>query len=294
MMNMRQLECFKVLAEELNFTRAAEKLHMAQPPLTRQIKLLEETLGVTLFERTKRMVRLTAEGEYLKKEVGQTFRQLDKVRASLKQIHKGNSGVLSVGYVGAAMHSVLPDILKKFVQQYPQAKLHLYELDNTQQVEALKQNTLDIGFLRSRMNDEDIHLYPVYEESFALITPKSVKLNSLKTAALAPIQELPFIGFPMPCAPDMVKTIYSIIHRLKLAPENIHESSQINSIVRMVESGIGYSLLPASVKNVYKLNVNMYDLSHFSERAYLYAGINKERELPLVQNMLGVIRATLK
>jgi DNA-binding transcriptional LysR family regulator len=289
MMSLRQLECFKVLSEELNFTRAAEKLHMAQPPLSRQIKLLEETLGVTLFERTKRMVRLTPEGEYLRKEIGQTFRQLDQVKANLKQIREGRSGVLSVGYVGAAMHSVLPDILKKFSVKYPGVNLHLHELDNTQQLEALKKGTLDIGFLRSRMDDNAIELYSVFEEPFALVVPKRIKLNSLKPSALKQLSEMPFIGFPMPCAPDMVKNIYSVLQKLKLTPKHTHESSQINSIIRMVEAGIGYSVLPGSVQHAYKIGVSTYGLDQFHERAYLFAGVNKEKNVALAKNMLSVV-----
>jgi DNA-binding transcriptional LysR family regulator len=289
MMSLRQLECFKVLSDELNFTRAAEKLHMAQPPLSRQIKLLEETLGVTLFERTKRMVRLTPEGEYLRKEIGQTFRQLDQVKTSLRQIREGRSGVLSVGYVGAAMHSVLPDMLKKFSVKYPDVNLHLHELDNSQQLEALKKGALDIGFLRSRMDDISIDLHAVFEEPFALVVPKQMKLDSLKPPTLKRLSEMPFIGFPMACAPDMVKSIYNVLRKLKLTPKHTHESSQINSIIRMVEAGIGYSVLPGSVQHAYKIGVKAYDLSHLHERAYLFAGVNKEKNLPLAKNMLSIV-----
>jgi DNA-binding transcriptional LysR family regulator len=291
MMNLRQLECFKVLAEELNFTRAAEKLHMAQPPLSRQVKLLEESLGVILFERTKRMVRLTTEGEYLKSEIGQTFRQLDQVKAHLTQIREGRSGILSVGYVGAAMHSVLPAILKKFSSRYAGVQLRLHEMDNTQQVEALKKGTLDIGFIRSRMNDETIALHPVFEESFSLVVPKTINLRSVKPDGLKALAELPFIGFPMACAPDMVKSIYSILQKLKLTPAHTHESSQINSIMRMAEAGMGYSILPGTVSNAYKVGVKTHSLKNLSERAYLFAGVNKERDLPLVGNMLKMMPA---
>jgi DNA-binding transcriptional LysR family regulator len=289
MINLRQLECFRALAEELNFTRAAEKLNMAQPPLSRQIKLLEDTLGVMLFERTKRSVRLTPEGDYLKKEIGQTFRQLDHVKANLKQMREGRSGVISIGYVGAAMHSVLPGILKKFLSAYKHVNLRLYELDNIQQLEALKKGTIDIGFLRSRLNDTAIELMPVYEEAFSLVVPRNIKLRSVKSADLKILRDLPFIGFPMSCAPDMVKSIHNILGRLNLEPKQIHESSQINSIIRIVESGVGYSILPGSVKEAYNVGVNMMDLSRIKERAIMYVGVNRDRRPLLVQNMLGVI-----
>jgi DNA-binding transcriptional LysR family regulator len=287
-MNLRQLECFKVLAEELNFTRAAAKLHMAQPPLSRQIKLLEDTLGVALFERTKRSVRLTAEGTYLKKEIGQTFRQLDNVKAGLKEMQAGRSGTISVGYVGAAMHSVLPGILKKFLTEHKDVTVHLHEMDNTQQLEALKNGTIDVGFVRSRMQEGTIELRAVYEEPFILVTPKSAKLQSSNSKDVQSLATMPFIGFPMACAPDMVKSIYSVLHKLKLNPKQIHESSQINSILRIVESGIGYAILPASAKNAYKLVVNSLDLNHVKEKAVLYIGSNKERQPILVRKIIAL------
>lgn len=290
MMNLRQLECFSTLAEELNFTRAAEKLNMAQPPLSRQVKLLEANLGVVLFERTKRSVKLTPEGEYLKKEVAQTFRQLDHVRDNLKQMKEGKSGSLSIGYVGAAMHSVLPGMLKRFLSQFKNVNIQLHEMDNGQQLEALKKRTIDVGFLRSRMNDNTIELIPVYEEAFALVVPRSLKIRSTAAAGLKTLTDIPFIGFPMSCAPDMVKSIYQVLHRLRLEPRHVHEASQINSIIRMVESGIGYSVLPESVSNAYKIGVSTVSLAKFDERAVLYLAVNEERRTMLVDNLMKVIR----
>lgn len=290
MMNLRQLECFRTLSEELNFTRAAEKLHMAQPPLSRQVRMLEETLGVKLFERTKRSVRLTAEGEYLKKEINQTFRHLDTVKTSLKQMREGRSGVLAIGYVGAAMHAILPDLLRRFLKEFKDVTIHLHEMDNNQQLEALRKGTIDLGFLRSQISDPALELIAVHEEPLALVTPKNIRIRSLKSDDLESLRLLPFIGFPLPCAPDMVKSIYNILQRLKLDPKQIHESSQINSIVRIVESGVGYSILPASVNDVYRIDVNMFDLSAFKEKAKMYVGVNVQRKSMLVDNMLKFLK----
>jgi DNA-binding transcriptional LysR family regulator len=187
------------------------------------------------------------------------------------------------------MHSVLPDILKKFSTQYPGIRLHLYEMDNTQQIEALKKGTLDIGFLRSHMDEETIELYSVFEEPFVLVVPKSLRLNSIKPGTLKQLSEIPFIAFPLACAPDMVNSIYDVLRKLKLTPKHTHESSQINSIVRMVEAGIGYSLLPASATHAYKVGVKTYDLGKFKERARLFAAINKEKQVKLADNMVRMI-----
>jgi DNA-binding transcriptional LysR family regulator len=252
---------------------------------------LEETLGVRLFERTKRTVRLTPEGEYLKREISQTFRHLDAVKSGLTLMREGGSGLLSIGYVGAAMHAVLPALLKKFLNRYKTVTIHLHEMDNQQQLDALRKGTIDIGFVRSSMDDSAIGLFAIHQEPLTLVTPKHIRLRALKPDALAPLKEMPFIGFPHPCAPDLVKSIYNILDRLKLAPKQVHESSQINSIVRIVETGIGYSILPASTGKVYKIDVNTYDLSSFRERAKMYAAVNTERQTVLVKNFLAFLQS---
>lgn len=288
-MNIRQLECFSALAEELSFTRAAAKLHIAQPPLSRQIKMLEDELGVTLFERNKRTVRLTVEGAYFSKEVGSLFTHMQKATKHVKEIKNGHSGSISVGYVGAAMHSVLPEMLKQFCSKHQQVQVRLFEMDNAQQVEALEKGAIDIGFLRSKQSSEQVTLQEVYREPFMLVTPWHIKLASVKPADLVKIKEMPFISFPLPCAPDMVRSIHNVLPKLGLAPAVIHESSQINSIIRIVESGLGYAILPMGVKRSYKVKVRTYELPSIREKALLYIGTGKNRNAGVVRKFIEAI-----
>ena len=118
-MELRWLQYFRVVAEELHFGRAANKLHITQPPLSRQIAELEKELECRLFNRTKRKVELTEEGSYLLEEVKTVFANLQLLETNVKQIHKGLKGSIRIGYIGAAMHSVLPEILMEYVAQCP-------------------------------------------------------------------------------------------------------------------------------------------------------------------------------
>jgi DNA-binding transcriptional LysR family regulator len=288
-MNIRQLECFSTLAEELSFTKAAAKLHIAQPPLSRQIKMLEDELGVMLFDRNKRTVRLTAEGAYFSKEVGSLFTHIQKATKQVKEIKNGHSGSISVAYVGAAMHSVLPEMLRKFCSSHQQVQVKLFEMDNTQQVEALEKGTIDIGFLRSKQSSEEVTLQEVYREPFMLVTPWNIKLASVKSADLHKIKEMPFISFPLACAPDMVRSIHNVLPKLGLAPAVIHESSQINTFIRIVESGLGYAILPLGVKRSYKVKIRTYELPASREKALLYVGVGKNRNSGVVKKFLEVV-----
>jgi DNA-binding transcriptional LysR family regulator len=288
MVNFRQLEYFKAAATELNFTKAAARLHIAQPPLSRQIKLLEEDLGVTLFKRGKTGVQLTNEALYLQKELAFVFDRLERIRQTIGTIHRGHDGILSVGYVGAAMHSLLPAILHDFSKDFPNVSVQLHEMDNGQQVNALLNGIISVGFLRSKVDNDEIDFHLINEESFSLVTPRAVRIDR-RLRNLAVLNDLPFIAFPLNCAPEMVTAIYSVLDKMKLRPSRIHESSQINSIVRIVDSGTGYSILPSSATRGYKLSVNTVDLAGFKGRARLYAGALKENNEPQVSRLMKLI-----
>jgi DNA-binding transcriptional LysR family regulator len=196
MINIRQLEYLRVAAAELNFTKAAARMNIAQPPLSRQIKLLEEDLGVTLFRRGKNGVQLTHEAQYLQKELIYVFDRLARIRQTIGTIHNGHDGILSVGYVGAAMHSLLPAILHDFSKEFPQVSVQLHEMDNGQQMNALRNGVISVGFLRSKIDNDEIDFHLINEESFALVTPRAIRIDR-KLSNLSALYDLPFIAFPV-------------------------------------------------------------------------------------------------
>ena len=212
-MEFRHLKYFMAVAEELHFGKAAEKLHMAQPPLSRQIKNLEEELNVKLFERSKKMVRLTTCGTYLKEEAAKIFQHMDIMKNHIRLLREGIEGRIRIGYVGSAMHSVLPRVLTEIRRWMPGVHTSLYELRNLDQIVGLKYGSIDLGFIRTPINVEDLTIDPVFSETLSVILPLSHPLAGSRGIALRDLAEEPFISFCRECAPGLFDCLISLCSR---------------------------------------------------------------------------------
>jgi len=268
-MELRHLRYFLKVAEELHFGKAAEKLFIAQPPLSRQIKQLEEELGVMLFERTKKRVQLTAQGSYLKEEAAKVLAQIESMRNHLPLVEDGAEGGIKIGYVGSAMHSILPAVFAEIRRNLPGVHMSLSELKNLDQIAGLKYGNIDIGFIRTPITTEGLDIQPIYSETLSVIVPLAHPSARSKSFHVAQLAGEPFIAFCRDCAPWLFDSIIALCNREGFSPRIVHESSQVNSIVRLVESGIGYSIVPSSVKNGYNLGVRFQELADCPERAEL-------------------------
>lgn len=273
-METRLLKYFSVLAEELHFGKAAKKLHISQPPLSRQIKGLEEELGVRLFNRTKRNVQLTEYGKYLKHESYKLFNQLNVMKNHLQLMKYGAVGQIKIGYVGDFMHSIFPDILFELKHEYPKIDTVLLESDTESQIDALRIGLIDVGFVRTPIEVKDIIVNPIYTETFSLILSKSHPLSSRKKIPLKELADEPYIGFSPKCPPPLSKSVMSICNRAGFSPKVIHKALQINSIVKLVENNIGYSIIPIGPKAVFKENVKFFELKNYPERAEMSLAYN--------------------
>ncbi len=273
-METRLLRYFSVLAEELHFGKAARKLHISQPPLSRQIKGLEEELGVRLFNRTKRNVQLTEYGRYLKHESYKLFNQLDVMKNHLQLMKYGAVGQIKIGYVGDFMHSIFPDILSNLKHEYPKIDTILLESDTESQISSLRTGLIDIGFVRTPIEVKDIIVNPIYTETFSLILSKSHPLSSRKKIPLKEMADESYIGFSPKCPPPLSKSVMSICNRAGFSPKVIHKALQINSIVKLVENNIGYSIIPIGPKAVFKENVKFFELKNYPERAEMSLAYN--------------------
>jgi DNA-binding transcriptional LysR family regulator len=276
-MKLRHLRYFLAVAEELHFGRAATRLAIKQPPLSRQIQSLESSLGVQLFDRTKRHVKLTSSGRYLKEAASKLLMQADQIQNTIGLMQEGKAGFVSIGYVGSAMHSILPALLRDLQECYPGIYPELCELGNDEQVRGLKSGEIDIGFVRTPISAEGLATRVMLNETFSLILPLDHRLASSSTIDLRALSDEPFIGFGRGCAPGMDDQILHICNDVGFSPRIIHSTTQLNTLLRLVESGLGYSIVPSSVRAGYALRLKFVDLVDVPQRAQLSAIYCPER-----------------
>ncbi len=288
-MEFRHLKYFLVLAEELHFRKAAERLFITQPPLSRQIKEFESQLGVELFQRTNKKVKLTEYGEYLQIEGKKIFDTIDVIKNHIELLKKGTVGQIKIGYLGSVMHSFMPVAISELKKKYPSIDTILLEISSEEQIKNLKNGNIDIGIIRNSYNQGYIKTTPFYSESFSIILSNSHPLAKSDTISLSDLENEPFISFCGACSISVVNTIISICHKEGFTPKTVHESTQINSVVRLVESNLGYSIVPSSVKQGYDLKVKFIELADHPERAELFVAYNKNNMNPMNKKILDLI-----
>jgi DNA-binding transcriptional LysR family regulator len=281
-MDDRQLTCFLTLAEELHFGRAAERLHMSQPPLSRMIQQLEQQLGISLFERTKRKVLLTAAGETLVHDARQMIIQLDTIKKRFRYLKQGQTGILKIGYVGATMHSQLPTLLSSFAKKFPAVQFQFEELPNHSLLHGLNHGSLDIAFVRTWLHPDNLSEKLITTESFAAILPNHHSLANKKKISIKELKDEKFIVFLRECGPTIFDQFLSICSKAGFTPNIIHHASQLNSILRLVESGFGIALLPQNIQNGYQLKLKYVPLINSNETIPLIMLNRKENTNPLV------------
>lgn len=249
-MELRHLRYFVVLAEELNFSRAAKRLHIAQPPLSQQIRKLEEELGVQLFVRTKRSVRLTDAGEVFLEEALKVLKQAESATHAAQRAQRGEIGRLSVGFVGSAAYELLPRALRLYRTRFPGVELSLHQLTTTEQVHALHSREIDAGFLRPPVHDPTLSLEAVLREPLVAALPQTHRLADRKTIRLTELANEDFILYPRHLGPGTHDQIVSLCQRAGFSPRIGQEAVEMQTIVGLVAAGLGVSLVPASVEGL--------------------------------------------
>ncbi|CAM4247537.1 DNA-binding transcriptional regulator, LysR family [Pedobacter westerhofensis] len=261
-MELRHLLYFKTVAEELHFRKAALKLFISQPPLSRQIRELEEELGARLFERNNKKVSLTPAGVYFKKQVDGIFSQLAETKNVVKQLHENMSGELKIGYISSTYHRQLMDTLKEMRVVFPLLSVKLFEIPTVKQVKALEEGKLDIGIMRAPVNSDQLTVISLFHDPFVIAVPEDApKLDGISHCGNY-LAGQPFIFFNRDYAPVYHQKLVEICQRMGFTPEITHEANNVHSILRMVEHGAGVSILPSAIKDHFPdLKIRYIDLS---------------------------------
>jgi DNA-binding transcriptional LysR family regulator len=249
-MDLRRLRYFVVAAEELNFSRAAERLRIAQPPLSSQIKRLENELGVLLFDRTGRGVRLTDAGYVLLEEARRIFIQLEQTARIVERVGSGKVGRLSLGFVPSATNEVLPPVLYQFRRGFPDVELFLHEMMPDQVVQRLHGRQIDVGFFYLPFDDSALDIRPVSREPLVVALPEMHPLAKEPEIDLRALEREPFVLPRRYNMPGLYGQVTEVCRQAGFTPRTVQKDVWLmQTIVGLVASGIGVALVPASLRN---------------------------------------------
>ena len=286
---LRHMRYFLAVAEELHFRKAAEKLFISQPGLSRQIKTLEDALGIVLFERHTRKVVLTKVGEYLKIEFSMQIKMLSHTLENAKMLQDGKQGALKIGYVGSAMQEVIPNLLLNFEKKHPNILCNLKEIDNQQQLEALLSFSLDIGFVRLERVPRALEIKPILKENFCLVLPTDHEIDSSNFKSLGQFKEESFILFDAQYSASYHEKVMQIFDDCGFTPLNSHNTIHASSIFKLVENKFGISIVPKSLAQKRGHQIKFIELDLIAQKTTLSVIWNKKNTNPMLKEVLQLL-----
>ncbi len=288
-LELRHFKYFLAVAEELHFRKAAEKLFISQPGLSRQIKQMEEILETPLFVRSKKKVSLTKAGEYLKGEIEFILNHLELTKKQLKLIANGDFGEIRIGFLGSAMQNVIPELLLRLKGNFPQIKTSLEELSNNAQVNAILKDKLDIGFVRLARVPKEIHIQSVFEDTFSVVLPKNHSITAETFKGVEQLKEEDFILFSQDYSPFYYDTVMSICEDAGFAPKVSHKSVHAQTIFKLVENNLGIAIVPTTLQYGFKMKVKFLELKNFDQKAILSVIWKKDNRNPTLGHCMDLL-----
>lgn len=250
--SLRELECFVAVAEELSFTRAAKRLYLAQPPLSRHIKNLEEKLGLELFQRSRREVFLTSGGEAFLGEARSILLQVRRASETARRAAEGQTNKLEVGFVSAVLSPELVKVFSDFRERHPQVRLNLHDRLPVEQLVALDLGTLDLGFVgvAPEKCPGKIALNSWRDELLMAFLPLDHELAGKRRIKIEDLAEEPFIMISSEAAPSFSSMVYQMCREAGFRPRVVQEARRAQAVAAMTVAGSGVAILPASLDRI--------------------------------------------
>lgn len=290
-LDLRQLRYFIAVAEELHFGKAAERLHMTQPPLSQTILQLEETLGAPLFERSRRAVALTPAGDALLPEARRLLAQAATLPDLVRRAAAGEQGRLALAFVSSADYSVLPPFLRHYRAAYPQVQIALQEATSDRQVDDLLHARIDAGLLIPPLPDKaavQLDYLKVLAEPLVLAAPAGLVPEG--PVWLRDVPPSPLIIFPRPIAPALHDAIVGCFRAAGITPVIGQEAIQMQTIVGLVSAGMGLALVPQSVSNLMRPGVEYRALRDPTPLVETGLAWRRDNPSPVLQGFLELLR----
>lgn len=287
-MELRHLRYFVAVAEEGHFGRAARRLRIAQPPLSRQIHALEAELGFSLFDRSRRRIELTPAGEVFLRRTRHVFDALEAGVIEARRASRGELGRIAVGYPSSVAYSGITELLRAFRARSPRVDLVLREMPPQDQLLALKERRLDVAFVRGPLADDAVASLPVRTEALVAALPAEHRLARKKKLALAELSGEAFVSFPRARGPSFFDLLMRLCHEAGFTPDIVQEAPQLD-MVSLVAAGYGVAIVPESVRHVRRDGLVYVPLVEAPTTTLLVAW-RPDDTSPVVRDFLDVVR----
>jgi LysR family transcriptional regulator, benzoate and cis,cis-muconate-responsive activator of ben and cat genes len=289
-LELRHLRYFVSVATERSFSRASEQLHIAQPPLSRQIQQLEKELGTQLLHRG-RPITLTESGRYFFEHARAILRRIDEMRAMMQRIEKREIGAFGIGFVPSALYDVIPELIRRFRLTMPGVEVVLSELTTLEQTSALRKGRIDIGFGRLRFEDEGLTRIVLREERLVMAVPNGHPLTRISgPLELKRTVSERLILYPRAPRPSYADQVLSFYHDLGLSPNVDFEVRELQTALGLVASGAGVSLVPSSVRRIGRDDVVYLEMSDPNIVSPIIMTYRTNDTSPLLENIRVLVR----
>ncbi|WP_321473042.1 LysR substrate-binding domain-containing protein [uncultured Paludibaculum sp.] len=279
---LRHLRYFLAVAEDLHFGQAAKRLHIAQPPLSQQIRQLERMVGHALFVRTSRSVQLTPAGALLVERARLTLAKVQEDVEAVQRAGRGEDGTLTVGFVESAILSRLPAVLRRYRLVHPRVRLRLHEFHTRQLVDALRNGLVDVGLARDAEAEEWMQVEPVVIEPFIVVAPTGHRLARQETATWVELKNEPFVFFERSAGQQAWDRTIENCERHGFQPNIVQEAEQWLTVLRLVGAGLGVTVAPASVAGIAHADVVCRPLAPDGGATHLDLVYRRDTANPLV------------
>lgn len=288
-MDLRRLRYFVAVADELHFGRAAARLHMAQPPLSQQIRQLEADLDLTLFDRTTRRVTLTPAGRLLQAEARRLLVAADTVERVMDEHRSGAGGVLRLGFVDSSAYEVMPTFLRGYRRIWTGVDFELHSMSSDEQYDALLGGVIDLGINRALAERNDVRSVPFLRERLHVAVESGHPLASHRTTSLSRLEGEPLVGFDRRVSPTLHAELAAMFAAEGVGYDPVFEATEYTTILGLVAAGQGVAVVPAGVRTFARPDVHYAELRDSNATVALVMSSRRDERLQMVQHAFEVV-----
>jgi LysR family transcriptional regulator, benzoate and cis,cis-muconate-responsive activator of ben and cat genes len=286
LMNLNHLRAFVAVAESLSFSRAAKHLHVSQPALSNQIRLLEEDLEARLFMRNRRSVALTAAGKEILDGAERLLAGAQEIQQRVRRVSKGTMGTLRIGFVASATAEIVPRLAVNFRRSFPEVALELKNLPTMPQVDGLRQRSLDAGIVRLPLRESDIEVFPVSSEPFAIVVSRQHALRSKEKVQVGDLEGEGFVSYSERLAPAFFQHWTGLCRKAGFTPRIVQEVAEMETALALVSAGIGVAIVPEGITRKYRRGLLVTALKEERIRSEVGLAFLKVNPPPLAKRLL--------